>query len=374
MWKESSEDNKPLRTGLTTGTCAAACAVAAAEYLLANHALATVSVTLSKGKTVELTVSIDRKDPTIVVSTIKDAGDDPDVTHGARIYVELQLIEKNAVEFNALQGVGTITREGLRLPVGEPAINPVPRKMISENLYACAKKYGYRQGFTVAIGIENGESIAKKTMNTRLGIVGGLSILGTTGIVRPFSCAAWIASIHQGIDVANTNHIEHIAASTGNSSEHCVKEKYPLHDMALIEMGDFAGAVLKHLKKKYTKGSAIKKLSVCGGFGKMTKLANGHMDLNIRVSSIDFAQLASLAKQLGASDCLQHKILNANTSIEAYMLCKDENIHLAPLVCEQALRVVRNIIPSHIGAEVLAINRQGELIATASEFGEAHQQ
>lgn len=362
MWQESSEKQQPLRTGLTTGTCATACALAAAQYLLTQSKTTQVSVTLPKGKTVELAVSIDSVETAVIASTIKDAGDDPDVTHGARVFVSLTLMDEKTISFAAAKGVGVVTREGLLLPVGEPAINPMPRQMIQEHLSHYAQEQNYQGGFHVSIGIENGENIAKKTMNPRLGIVGGLSILGTTGIVRPFSCAAWIASIHQGIEVAYANGVEHIAASTGNSSEQLVKQKYAMEDIALIEMGDFAGAVLKHLKKV-----PIARLSLCGGFGKMTKLANGHMDLNSRVSSIDFAHLSALAKSLGADKTLQAKILQANTSIEAYTLCLAANINLATAVCAQALTVVRQYIPRSVDVEILAINRQGELIASSTD-------
>ncbi|PCK07043.1 MAG: cobalt-precorrin-5B (C(1))-methyltransferase, partial [Alteromonadaceae bacterium] len=262
MWKESGEQNKPLRTGLTTGTCATACAAACARFLLTGNKADTVSVILPKGQVVELSVNTQyltapNTDQTSKhsqtysarSSTIKNAGDDPDVTHGATIFVLLNLSKTPGIKLLAGEGVGTVTREGLALAVGEPAINPVPRQMIIDHLNQVAQQYHYLGGFTLAVGVENGEAIALKTMNGRLGIIGGLSILGTTGIVRPFSCAAWIASITQGIDVAKACGLEHIAASTGNRSEHAIKSWYNMQDMALIEMGDFAGAVLKHLKK-----------------------------------------------------------------------------------------------------------------------------
>jgi cobalt-precorrin-5B (C1)-methyltransferase len=367
MWEESGEKNKPLRTGLTTGTCATACAVASVLTLLAENSPSVVSVTLPKGKTVELNVVAKKLSATTAkASTVKDAGDDPDVTHGATLMVELVLEETSGVRFIAGEGVGTVTKEGLLLAVGEPAINPMPRKMIADNLQTVADSYQYTGGFSVAVSVVDGERIAQKTMNSRLGIIGGLSILGTTGIVRPFSCAAWIASIYQSIDVASANGVEHIAASTGNSSEHAVKDKYQLDDLALIEMGDFAGAVLKHLKKV-----PVKTLSICGGFGKITKLANGHMDLNSRVSKIDFSHLAATAKNLGAGDDLQQQILQANTSVQAYNLCRDEGIDLAASICKQALQVARKIVPAQVRLEVLAIDRQGSFIASASEFNES---
>ncbi len=386
MWNESAEANKgenppALRTGLTTGSCATACCVAAAMNLLAEQSPDIVSITLpvrkaarhenvSDGKTVELSIeNYDVTNTGVRVSTIKDAGDDPDVTHGATVFVELSLNSEgkdNEVEFVAAQGVGTVTRDGLLLPVGEPAINPVPRQMIVEHLKKISQQYQYSGGFIAAIGIENGEAIAKKTMNPRLGIVGGLSVLGTTGIVRPFSCAAWIASIYQGIDVAEANGLAHIAASTGNRSEEAIRHFYQMDDMALIEMGDFAGAVLKHLKKISIEHAdlTIKKLSICGGFGKISKLAQGHMDLNSRASAIDFDFLVSVAKSCGADDTLCQKIHASNTSIEALKHCQESNVDLALALCRQALAVAEKIVPESIEVEVISIDRHGKFVAS----------
>lgn len=372
MWPESGEENAPLRTGLTTGSCATACCVAAAQFLFAQRQDETVSILLPKGKRVDLMIESYQ---TIVngvrTSTIKDAGDDPDVTHGARIFVELSLCADPGVHFYAAEGVGTVTRTGLVLAVGEPAINPVPRQMMTEHLLGFAETYQYQGGFKVAIGIENGAAIALKTMNPRLGIQGGLSILGTTGIVRPFSCAAYIASIHQGIDVARANGITHIAATTGNASETAIKEHYGLDDMALLEMGDFVGAVLKHIRKvENSPQPQLTKLSLCGGFGKMSKLAQQHMDLNSRVSSIDLPALATLAASLGASDALQERMKAANTSVEALSFTQQENLPLANAVCGQALNFARRYIPEHIALEVWAIDRKGQFVGFAKDEAE----
>ncbi len=370
MWEESKENVTPLRTGLTTGACATACAVACAEYLLGAKQYNCVSITLPKKvkglvKQVafQLTGFQRLSEHCVRFQVIKDAGDDPDVTHGATVFVELTLLtmaDDRQINFKAAKGVGTVTREGLSLAVGEPAINPVPRQMLTQHLSEIRDKYHYEGGFEVAVGVENGEAIAQKTMNPRLGIIGGLSILGTTGIVRPFSCAAWVASIYQGIDVAKANGINHIAATTGNSSEIAIKDHYQLSDVALIEMGDFAGAVLKHLKK-----APIDKLSICGGFGKITKLANGHLNLNSRESSIDFTHMADLAKQLGANDDLQQAILSANTSIEVLTLCQKNNLDLAQLVCKQALAKAKSIVPASVRVEVWVINRKGQFVGSA---------
>lgn len=370
MWPESPERPQPLRTGLTTGCCATACCVAAARALLDRRhqsagtaALPKVSVKLPKGKTVELSLcELVANEDYAMAATIKDAGDDPDVTHGARVFVELRLTAQAGVFFKAAQGVGTVTREGLLLAVGEPAINPVPRTMMRDHLEQLGEEYSYSGGFEVSVGVTGGEALALKTMNPRLGIVGGLSILGTTGIVRPFSCAAYIASIHQGIDVARANGVNHIAAATGNSSEAAIRAHYQLPEMAVIEMGDFVGALLKYLKRV-----RIPKVSLCGGFGKISKLANGHLDLHSRASAIDFHHLAQLARIRGASEALTQRIQACNTSVEALGYCQDSGVDLAAAVCDAALVQARKRVPQDIELDVWVVDRQGRLIGSAAD-------
>ncbi|ROS04894.1 cobalt-precorrin-5B (C1)-methyltransferase [Sinobacterium caligoides] len=358
MWPESTEQPRPLRSGLTTGCCATACCVAAANALLAEQRQSTVTVTLPRGRDVELNITtLQQHLGRVTTTTIKDAGDDPDVTHGAEVFVSLSLRSEKGVAFTAAEGVGTVTREGLLLAVGEPAINPVPRQMMREHLQVIAARHGYSGGFVVAVGVVGGDQLALKTMNPRLGIVGGLSILGTTGVVRPFSCSAYIASIMQGIDVANANGISHVAATTGSSSEAAIRGFYGLGDMALIEMGDFVGAVLKHMKRV-----PIPRLTLCGGFGKLTKLANGKLDLNSRASSIDFEQLRVIAAAEGASAYLQEKIVSANTTVEVLALCDKEEVDIVRPVCRQAQQVAQKIVPLRVLVEVFAINRRGDII------------
>lgn len=415
MKAETDEQARPLRTGLTTGSCATACTVAAARYLFVDEFSESVEITLPKGKIVDMPITrLEKTSDSAEASTIKDGGDDPDATHGARVYVRLRLIDSaeaaslaqpdlptgkvslrsqtadankspeegaenietasaskdesslaqkhNAVVFKAGEGVGTVTRIGLVIPVGEPAINPVPRKMIREHLRELAEIYDYSGGFEVTIGVEDGEAIALKTMNGRLGILGGISILGTTGIVRPFSCAAYIASIHQGIDVARANGAKHISACTGNSSEDFISAQYNLPDMAMIEMGDFVGAVLK-----YVRHNPVERISICGGFGKLSKLAMGHLDLHSRASSIDFEYLADSAAFAGASDAIQQQILSANTSIEALNLCQSNGIDLASKICADALAVAKKAVKQDIPMEVWAVNRAGEKVGLAAD-------
>ncbi|WP_085625785.1 MULTISPECIES: cobalt-precorrin-5B (C(1))-methyltransferase [unclassified Pseudomonas] len=361
MREETREQPAPLRSGLTTGSCATATSLAAARLLLGGESSDAVSITLPKGKVVQMRLEFCRLfDQGAEAGTLKDAGDDPDVTHGALLYSQVRLLAEPGIRFVAGTGVGTVTRPGLVLAVGEPAINPVPRRMISEHLQRLADEYGYSGGFEVTVNVQGGEQLALKTMNPRLGILGGLSILGTSGIVRPFSCAAYIASIHQGIDVAHTNGYTHIAACTGNASEDTMRRVYGLPEIALIEMGDFVGAVLKHLRKV-----PVPRLTLCGGFGKISKLAAGHMDLHSRHSSIDLPQLAGWAADIGADEALQASIIAANTSQKALALAHAAGIPLGDAVCAHALAFACSVVPAQVQVEVFAIDRQGGIVGRA---------
>src|SRR5205814_1560328 len=200
--------------------------------------------------------------------------------------------------FRAGEGVGTVTRPGLALAVGEPAINPAPRAIIAETLTELAEANGASSpDLEVTIAIPGGASIAEKTMNARLGIVGGLSVLGTTGIVVPYSCSAWIHAIQRGIDVARAAGFAHIAAVTGSTSERAVQRLYDLPEAALIDMGDFVGGTLKYLRRH-----PVPRLTIAGGFAKIAKLAQGHLDLHSSRSRLDAAALArSALSRLGDS-------------------------------------------------------------------------
>lgn len=361
MREETHEQPAPLRSGLTTGSCATATSLAAAHLLLTGQSTDAVNITLPKGKIVQMRLEFCRRTgERAEAGTLKDAGDDPDVTHGALLYSQVRLLDEPGVRFVAGAGVGTVTRPGLVLAVGEPAINPVPRRMISEHLQQLAEVCSYVGGFEVTVNVQDGEQLALKTMNPRLGILGGLSILGTSGIVRPFSCSAYIASIHQGIDVAHTNGYSHIAACTGNASEDCMRRVYGLPEIALIEMGDFVGAVLKHLRKV-----PVARLSLCGGFGKISKLAAGHMDLHSRHSSIDLPQLAGWAADIGADAELQAAIVAANTSQQALAHAHAAGIALGDEVCAHALAFARSVVPAQVQVEVFAIDRQGGIVGKA---------
>src|ERR1700688_940298 len=234
-----AKQERPLRRGWTTGTCAAAAAKAAFTALVTGEFPDPVAVTLPRGERPSFALAVTRQDEgAATAGIIKDAGDDPDVTHGALICATVRAGKPGAgVMFRAGEGVGTVTRPGLPLPPGEPAINPVPREMIRMAIAEVAALCGGSGDVVIELSIPGGEKIAERTLNGRLGIVGGLSILGTTGIVVPYSCSAWIHSIHRGIDVARAIGLAHLAGATGSTSEKAVQALHDLPEPALLDMG-----------------------------------------------------------------------------------------------------------------------------------------
>src|SRR5215218_943122 len=215
-----------LRYGWTTGACATAATAAAYTALLTGSFPDPVRITLPKGQQPAFALAREQLgDGWASASIVKDAGDDPDVTHGALITATVRPGPPGSgVGFVAGPGVGTVTKPGLPLPVGEPAINPMPRTFIREHVAAVAARHGGTGDVVVEISVEHGEELARKTWNPRLGIIGGLSILGTTGVVVPYSCSSWIDSIRRGIDVARAAGHEHVAGCTGSSNDPAVTE------------------------------------------------------------------------------------------------------------------------------------------------------
>ncbi|MEP3247396.1 MAG: cobalt-precorrin-5B (C(1))-methyltransferase [Sneathiella sp.] len=359
----SDQTSEKLRYGWTTGACATAATKSALSALLGDGFLDPVTITLPKGQTPAFALATEElKDDQATASLIKDAGDDPDVTHQARIWATVKFgAHGSGVIFKAGEGVGTVTREGLPLPVGEPAINPVPRQMITAVVQELCRAASRSADIEVTVGIEHGEELAKYTMNGRLGIIGGLSVLGTTGVVVPYSCAAWIASLHRGIDVALAAGEQHVLASTGSTSEAAANALYNLPDYALLDMGDFAGGVLKYLKKH-----PVPKLTLAGGFAKITKLAQGHMDLHSGRSSVDFAWLAERLTELSAPATLVEECKNANTAMQVLTLSVEEGIPLADLVARLAQEKAVDIIGADVNVEILVYSRKGELVGRRS--------
>jgi cobalt-precorrin-5B (C1)-methyltransferase len=357
----------PLRRGWTTGTCAAAAAKAAYAALTTGDFPDPVEVALPRGERPSFALAMTRKDESSATAGItKDAGDDPDVTHGALICATVRRGAPGAgVTFRAGEGVGTVTRAGLAVPPGEPAINPVPRRMIRDNIAEVAAATGGapdgQPDVEVEIAIPGGAALAAKTLNGRLGIVGGLSILGTTGIVVPYSCSAWIHSIHSGIDVARAAGLAHIAGATGANSEASVQKLYGLPEIALIDMGDFVGGMLKYLRRH-----PVPRVTIAGGVAKMTKLAQGLTDLHSKRGVVDLVELANHAAAAGGSAPLCERIVAANTTAQAFALAQAEGIALGDIVAHAAQQTAAGLVAGRdIAIEIVLFDREQNLVGRA---------
>ena len=334
-----------LRKGWTTGACACAAAKAAHGALCGLGFADPVTIVLPGGETPSFALSRQSLDGgRAVAGVIKDAGDDPDVTHGAEIVAMVEAAPPGSgVVFRAGEGVGTVTLPGLPIPPGEPAINPGPRRQIIENLGPA--------DLVVTLSIPGGEALASKTLNARLGILGGLSILGTTGIVRPYSCAAWVHSIHSGIDVARALGLDHVVAATGKTSEAVARRLLGLPDQSLIDMGDMAGAVLKYLRR-----APVRRLTLVGGFAKLAKLAAGHLDLHSKASRVDMDFLAALLAGLGG------EVPPGGAVSAAGILALAGTRPLADLVARRAREVALAVLAGGTEVDVIAIDRAGTVV------------
>jgi cobalt-precorrin-5B (C1)-methyltransferase len=343
-----------LRRGWTTGACATAAVKAALEMLWGGAFPETVTIALPRGERPVFALAHRDAGPGWAEAGItKDAGDDPDVTHGALIVARVEPAP-GGVTFRAGPGVGTVTRPGLPIAPGEPAINPVPRQMMAGIVEEVSARHGRAPDVRITISVPGGAALAARTWNPRLGIEGGISILGTTGVVRPFSCAAWIASIHRGIDVARAAGLGHVAGCTGAVSEATVQALHRLPDHAMLDMGDFAGGMLKYLRRH-----PVARLTVGGGIGKMTKLAQGARDLHSGRSQVDFARLAEWAAAAGLAD-----VSGANTALEALEIAGDG---LARLVAEHARdEVAKDLAGTGTEVDVVVTDRAGRIRARAT--------
>ncbi|WP_434599047.1 cobalt-precorrin-5B (C(1))-methyltransferase [Streptomyces sp. A5-4] len=353
-----------LRPGWTTGACATAAATAAYTALLSGDFPDPVTITLPRGQATAFALAVEElTEGRATAGVVKDAGDDPDVTHGALVRATIRRLPTGSgVVFKAGPGVGTVTLPGLPLDVGEPAVNPVPRQMIRDHIARVAAAHRGTGDVEVTVSVDHGEEIARSTWNPRLGILGGLSILGTTGIVVPYSCSAWIDSIRRGVDVARAAGHTHVAGCTGSTSEKTVVAEYGLPEIALLDMGDFAGAVLKYVRRHPTD-----RLTICGGFAKLSKLAAGHLDLHSARSQVDKPFLAELARRGGADEALAAEVAAANTGLAALQLCQARGVPLGDLVAvaarDEALSVLRG---APVAVDVICIDRAGTVVGRGS--------
>ena len=359
-----SQTRKPdgqLRRGWTTGACATAATKAALTALLTGAFPDPVTIRLPKGEEPAFPLAREHLGADhAMAAIIKDAGDDPDVTHGATISATVRrALPGSGIEFHAGDGVGMVTKPGLPIAPGHAAINPVPRAMMTEVVHALCAAHGESADIAITIAVENGAEIARQTWNPRLGIVGGLSILGTTGIVHPFSCAAWIHSIHRGIDVARAAGLDHVLGATGSTSETAACALYDFPEIAMLDMGDFAGGLLKYLR-----ANPVPRITIAGGFAKLTKLAQGALDLHSGRSQVDMAFLANIARDLGAEPDIPNRIQMANTAKEALDIAKASDIDLGQTIAEKAAATALSVLRgASVAVEILIVDRDGSVIA-----------
>ncbi len=351
-----------LRTGYTTGTSASAATKAALLTLISSQIFNTIEVFLPKGKIATLKIAwtkINKDNQSVTSAVIKDGGDDPDVTHGAEICSSVSLTNnKGIIEIDGGIGVGRVTRPGLGLEIGSAAINPVPKKMIEYAVSDSAKSLLHQNGIKVIISVPKGEELAKKTDNPRLGIVGGISILGTTGIVFPYSTASFAASIRQSLDVAISLGTDIVVLTTGGRSEDFIKNIYDyLPDYAFIQMGDFSGYTIKQCTNR-----SIKKIIIAGFIGKLTKMAMGIKQTHVRGSHVSIEFMANLASTCVDSKEIINEIRKANTARHVSEIIHQCNVkNFFDLICKYVYSEMYNHSNKSIEIVVIMFDFNGKI-------------
>jgi len=342
---------KQLRSGYTTGACAAAAAKGAA-FLLRDGAAETVEIALPAGLTAPFRLHGQARAAGVArCYVVKDAGDDPDVTHGIELHAELRRTDIRGLQISAGTGIGKVTKPGLAVPVGQPAINPVPRQMITQ---AIGEVFSGNEGLQLTLSIPDGEVRAAKTLNERLGIIGGLSLLGTTGVVKPISHKAWTDTLEVAIDVALASGANPLVCSTGRSSELAAQQHFHLPEEAFVMMGDFIGYTLEACHRK-----GVTQLALSGQFAKLLKIACRHPQTHVRHAQLDLKQLATWGWEIGldAAECQRLEL--ANTARQVYEEFGADSA-LVEKVGREALTVCQKQVP---GCElsILLVDYQGQV-------------
>lgn len=323
-----------LRTGYTTGTTACAATKAALHALINGSFTKSVNVSLPKGKSAKLTVAWTKTaEGSATSAVVKDGGDDPDVTNGAEIWSTVSFNKTpGAINIEGGKGVGRVTKPGLGLELGKAAINPTPMAMLRQAVIEAASEQLKSRGISVELSVPRGEEISKRTDNPRLGILGGISILGTTGIVLPYSTASFAAAIRQGLDVAIAAGADSVVLTTGGRSEDFAKAIFPsMPDHCFVQMGDFAGYSVKQCANKN-----LKRVTIAGFIGKLTKMAMGIKQTHVAGSHVNMEFMAAVARQCGASNAVVDEILRANTARHVSEIVRTQGIlGYSDLICQK---------------------------------------
>jgi cobalt-precorrin-5B (C1)-methyltransferase len=352
---------KALRAGWTTGSCASAAAKAATLLLRGQEVPGYVEIGLPSGNRVTFAVescSVSGGRASAVV--VKDAGDDPDVTHGAHVTATVSWRDEPGLDLDGGEGVGVVTKPGLGLELGGPAINPTPRAMITQAVTEALDSED--RGVRVVISVPEGEVMARKTTNKRLGIIGGISILGTTGIVRPFSTASWRASVEQAVSVMAAQGLDTLVLCTGGRTEKGAMKLLPkLPDVCFVEVGDFTGAALRKAVEH-----GLRQVVFVGMAGKLTKLASGVLMTHYTRSQVSTELLGGLTRDMGGSAELAAEVGRANTARHAYELWESAGL-LGPCgreLCRRVAGVLERFAAeqggSPIAAQVVLVDFTGQ--------------
>jgi cobalt-precorrin-5B (C1)-methyltransferase len=354
---------RALRTGWTTGTCASAAAKAAVTALRDQAGQACVEVALPGGRRVRFPVESCAYDPRQATAVVvKDAGDDPDVTHGAHLTARVRWRAEPGVGLEGGEGVGVVTRPGLGIEVGEPAITATPRAMIAAAVGEAVDLAA--TGVQVVISVPGGERMARKTTNARLGILGGISILGTTGIVRPFSTASWRASVEQAVSVMAAQGERTAVLCTGGRTERGAMALLPdLPEVCFVEVGDFTGAALRRAL-----AAGLTRVIFVGMAGKLAKLAAGVLMTHYTRSKVDLGLLGEVTAAAGGPSALAAEVATANTGRHAYELW--ERAGLLRAAGDELCRRVRSVLlragEGRLSADVAMVDFSGARVVAAT--------
>ena len=355
-----------MRTGYTTGACATAATRAALLALCEGQAPETVTITLPVG--VKATFAIhsceQHTDGSVTASVLKDAGDDPDVTHGAELCATLSWLATPDILIDGGIGVGRVTKPGLGLEVGSAAINQVPRAMIEGVVRELLTEYDESRGVLVLISVPDGLERSRKTLNARLGVIGGISILGTTGIVKRYSTAAYKASISKAIDVAIACGCQnHLLLTTGSRSEKFGRRYVPLPEEAYIQMGEFTGYALRDCASK-----GVRMVTLVGMVGKLSKIGDGRMQTHVAGAAVDLQSMAEVARACGASAEVVNQVLQANTARHFQELMLEHDIlTVFDMICERARAASLAYIKQKLDVDVLMCDFDGSILGYAGE-------
>jgi len=359
---EEKKKKGALRTGYTTGTTATAATKGALYALITGEHADHVVVSLPKGKTATLKIKWTKVEGAgkVTCVAVKDGGDDPDVTHGAEICSTVSF-NKNAgtINIDGGTGVGRVTKPGLGLDMGRAAINPTPMKMLDQAVREVMQDQLKKRGVDIVISVPTGEEIAKKTDNPRLGIMGGISILGTTGIVLPYSTASFAASIRQSLDVAIAMGAgDTVVLTTGGRSEDFAKGLFKLPEHSFVQMGDFAGYSIKQCA-----GKKIGKAVIAGFIGKLTKMAMGVKQTHVAGSHVNMEFMARLAAECGVSAKIVQEIKGANTARHVSEIIAKNNIPgYFDLVCKKVHEQMSEYAKNELEIEVIMFEFDGRVI------------